>query len=45
MAFAAELLTERSKVAGNQICHAAIKHIQTIGMFEGSHANFEKILR
>ena len=42
-AFTAELLTEISKAADNHISHATIKHAQTIGMVERTHAKLKKV--
>ena len=44
-AFTAELLTEMAKAADIYISHATIKHAQTIGMVERSHAKLKKILK
>ena len=43
--FIAELLTELAKAAYMHISHATIKHAQTIGMVERSHAKLKKILK
>ena len=43
-AFTAELLTEIAKAADIHISHATIKHTQTIGMVERTHAKLKKIL-
>ena len=42
--FTAELLSEIAKTAGIHISHATIKHAQTIGMVERTHAKLKKIL-
>ena len=44
-AFTAEVLTELAKAADKNISHATIKHAQTIGMVERSHATLKKILK
>ena len=44
-AFTAELLTEIAKAADKHISHATIKHAQTIGMVERTHAKLKKILK
>ena len=41
-AFTAELLTEIAKAADIHISHATIKHAQTIGMVERTHAKLKK---
>ena len=43
--FTAELLTEVAKAADIHISHATIKHAQTIGMVERTHAKLKKILK
>ena len=43
--FTAELLTEIAKAVDIHISHATIKHAQTIGMVERTHANLKKILK
>ena len=44
-AFTAELMTELAKTADIHISHATIKHAETIGMVERSHAKLKKILK
>ena len=44
-AFTAELLSEIAKAADIHISHATIKHAQTIGMVERTHAKLKKILK
>ena len=44
-AFTAELLSEIAKTADVHISHATIKHAQTIGMVERTHAKLKKILK
>ena len=41
-AFSAELMTELAVAAGIHISHATIKHAQTIGVVERSHAKVKK---
>ena len=43
--FTAELFQKITKAIGIEISHATIKHAQTIGMVERSHAKLEKILK
>ena len=43
--FTAELFEQLTKTAGIEISHATIKHAQTIGMVERSHAKLKKILK
>ena len=44
-AFTAELLTEIGKTADIHISHATLKHAQTIGMVDRTHAKLKKILK
>ena len=44
-AFTAELLSELAKAADIHISHVTIKHAQTIGMVERTHAKLKKILK
>ena len=44
-AFTAELLSEIAKTADIHISHATIKHAQTRGMIERTHAKLKKILK
>ena len=44
-AFTAELLAEITRTADIHISHATIKHAQTIGMVERTHAKLKKILK
>ena len=44
-AFTAELLSEIAKAADIHISHATIKHAQTIGMVERTHAKLKKVLK
>ena len=43
--FIAELIHELSKLLEIQLKHASLKHPQTIGVFERSHAAFKRILK
>ena len=43
--FTAELLTEIAKAADIHISHVTMKHAQTIGMVESTHAKLKKILK
>ena len=43
--FTAELFQQLTKTIGIEISHATIKHAQTIGIVEGSHAKPKKILK
>ena len=43
--FTAELFQQLTKAIGIEISHATVKHAQTIGMVERSHAKLKKILK